>query len=172
MGSLAVALWLSYSKPCGIFPDQGSNPCPLHWQVDSYTLHHQGSPQCDLCTSQGMQRIVGSLQKPGDMPGTGSSSEPPEDPALLTTSSGRYSLPNHEKINYCWFQPCCFQCFFGRPRQTNAAPKVGVGLGYLRDREMPVFLEESEVEARTAEARREHCVWAGTSCPDAWDWRH
>ena len=20
---------------CGIFPDQGSNPCPLHWQMDS-----------------------------------------------------------------------------------------------------------------------------------------
>ena len=24
-----------YSAACGIFPDQGSNPCPLHWQVDS-----------------------------------------------------------------------------------------------------------------------------------------
>ena len=24
--------------------DQGSNPCPLHWQVDSQPLHHQGSP--------------------------------------------------------------------------------------------------------------------------------
>ena len=28
----------------GIFPDQGLNLCPLHWQVDSYPLHHQGSP--------------------------------------------------------------------------------------------------------------------------------
>ena len=26
----------SCSVACGIFPDQGSNPCPLHWQVDSY----------------------------------------------------------------------------------------------------------------------------------------
>ena len=26
---------LSCSRACGIFPDQGSNPCPLHWQVDS-----------------------------------------------------------------------------------------------------------------------------------------
>ena len=25
---------------CGIFPDQGSNPCPLHWQVDSWPLDH------------------------------------------------------------------------------------------------------------------------------------
>ena len=23
---------------CGIFPDQGSNPCPLHWQADSQPL--------------------------------------------------------------------------------------------------------------------------------------
>ena len=34
----------SRSAACGIFPDQGSNPCPLHWQVDSQPLLHQGSP--------------------------------------------------------------------------------------------------------------------------------
>ena len=28
----------------GIFIDQGLNLCPLHWQVDSYPLHHQRSP--------------------------------------------------------------------------------------------------------------------------------
>ena len=28
----------------GILPDQGSNPCPLHWQADSQPLRHQGSP--------------------------------------------------------------------------------------------------------------------------------
>ena len=33
-----------YSAACGIFPDQGSNPCLLHWQVDSLPLNHQGSP--------------------------------------------------------------------------------------------------------------------------------
>ena len=26
---------LSCFAACGIFPDQGLNPCPLHWQVDS-----------------------------------------------------------------------------------------------------------------------------------------
>ena len=26
---------LSCSEACGIFPDQGSNLCPLHWQADS-----------------------------------------------------------------------------------------------------------------------------------------
>ena len=33
--SVVVAHGLSYSMACGIFLDQGSNPCPLHWQVDS-----------------------------------------------------------------------------------------------------------------------------------------
>ena len=35
----------SCSAACGIFPDQGSNPCPLHWQADSQPLRHQGSPK-------------------------------------------------------------------------------------------------------------------------------
>ena len=43
-GSVAVAHRLSCSAACGIFPDQGSNPCPLHWQADSQPLCHQGSP--------------------------------------------------------------------------------------------------------------------------------
>ena len=42
--SVAVAQGLSCSKECGIFLDQGLNPCPRHWQVDSYPLSHQGSP--------------------------------------------------------------------------------------------------------------------------------
>ena len=29
---------------CGILPDQGSNPRPLHWQADSQPLRYQGSP--------------------------------------------------------------------------------------------------------------------------------
>ena len=35
---------LSCSATCGIFPDQGSNLCPLHWQVDSASLDQQGGP--------------------------------------------------------------------------------------------------------------------------------
>ena len=42
--SVVVAHGLSCSVACGIFPDQGSNPCPLHWQADSQPLCHQGSP--------------------------------------------------------------------------------------------------------------------------------
>ena len=43
-GSVVVANGPSCSAACGIFPDQGSNPCPLHWQADSQPLRHQGSP--------------------------------------------------------------------------------------------------------------------------------
>ena len=45
-GSVFVAHGPSCSAACGIFPDQGSNPCPLHWQADSQLLRHQGSPVC------------------------------------------------------------------------------------------------------------------------------
>ena len=53
-GSAVVAHGPSRSAACGILPDQGSNPCPLHRQADSQPLSHQGSPpgqflkQCDV----------------------------------------------------------------------------------------------------------------------------
>ena len=46
---IVVAHGLSCPAACGIFPDQGSNLCLLHQQVDSYPLHHQevsGSLYC------------------------------------------------------------------------------------------------------------------------------
>ena len=43
-GSVVVAHGPSCSAACGILPDQGSNPCALHWQADSQPLRHQGSP--------------------------------------------------------------------------------------------------------------------------------
>ena len=43
-GSAVVAHRPSCSAACGIFPDQGSNPCALHRQADSQPLRHQGSP--------------------------------------------------------------------------------------------------------------------------------
>ena len=50
VGSVVVAHRLSCSTACGIFPDQRSNPCPLHWQADSYPLCHQGSPAAFIKT--------------------------------------------------------------------------------------------------------------------------
>ena len=43
-GSVVVAHGPNCSAARGIFPDQGSNPCPLHWQADSQPLRPQGSP--------------------------------------------------------------------------------------------------------------------------------
>ena len=47
-GSVIVAHGPSCSAVCGVFPDQGLNPCPLHWQADSQPLRHQGSPLVDF----------------------------------------------------------------------------------------------------------------------------
>ena len=49
-GSAIVAHGPSRSAACGIFPDQGSNPCPLHWQEDSQPLRHRGSPGSSFFT--------------------------------------------------------------------------------------------------------------------------
>ena len=35
VGSVLVFPRLSCSPACGIFPDQGTNLCSLHWRVDS-----------------------------------------------------------------------------------------------------------------------------------------
>ena len=45
MGSVVVAQGFSCSEACGNLPDQRSKMCPLHWQADSYPLHHQESPK-------------------------------------------------------------------------------------------------------------------------------
>ena len=44
-GSAIVAHGPSRFAARGTFPDQGSNPCPLHWQADPQPLRHQGSPK-------------------------------------------------------------------------------------------------------------------------------
>ena len=55
---VVVVCWLGCAVACGIFPNQGLNPCPLHWQADSYPLRQQVSPQCHFY----LQRTVSSVQ--------------------------------------------------------------------------------------------------------------
>ena len=38
--SVVVVHGLICPPACGIFLDQGLNPCPLHWQLDSHPLCH------------------------------------------------------------------------------------------------------------------------------------
>ena len=45
-GSVVVASRLRYLVACGIFPDQGLNPCFLHCQVNSHPRYHEGSLAC------------------------------------------------------------------------------------------------------------------------------
>ena len=56
-GSVVVAHGRSCSAACGIFPDQGSNPCPLHWQADSQPLRRQGSTQHAFLTFHNLFRV-------------------------------------------------------------------------------------------------------------------
>ena len=64
-GSVVVAHGPSCSVACGILPDQGSNPCPLHWQADSQPLRHQGSPVFFLlsCKSSLFALVTGPLSE-------------------------------------------------------------------------------------------------------------
>ena len=57
-GSAIVAQRPSCSAACGIFPDQGSNPCPLHWQADSQPLRHQGSPNLAILMAMSLMTKV------------------------------------------------------------------------------------------------------------------
>ena len=54
-GSVVVAHGPSCSAACGILPDQGSNPCGLHWQADSQPLRHRGSPSLNVFKQLGME---------------------------------------------------------------------------------------------------------------------
>ena len=47
-GSVVLAHRLSCLAACGIFPDQGSNPCHLHWAGGFLTTGPQGN-SCVLC---------------------------------------------------------------------------------------------------------------------------
>ena len=60
-GSVVVVHRLSRPMACGIFPDQGLNPCPLHWQADALSPDHQGSPEkpvfCNLVSDMAGQHF-------------------------------------------------------------------------------------------------------------------
>ena len=62
-GSVVVAHGPSCSAACEIFPDQGSNPCPLHWQADSQPLRHQGNPWLILMFNKAKQKQTHRLRE-------------------------------------------------------------------------------------------------------------
>ena len=58
-GSVAGEHGLSCSAARGIFLGQGSNPCPLYGQADSYPVYHQRSPEYCFQTHK--------IRTPGDI---------------------------------------------------------------------------------------------------------
>ena len=62
-GSVVVVHGLSCSVTCGVFPDQGSNSCPLHWQVGSLPLGHQRSPWNIFITPESFLRFASIFKK-------------------------------------------------------------------------------------------------------------
>ena len=62
----------------GIFLNQGSNPCPLHWHTDSEPLDQRGSPRRRYCNLPVMLfelfRGAQGIRQPGNVNLRGSSS--------------------------------------------------------------------------------------------------
>ena len=56
-GSIVVSVGFSCSAARGIFLAQGSNPCLLHWQADSYPLDQQGSSEDRVLTEEDLSLL-------------------------------------------------------------------------------------------------------------------
>ena len=74
----AMAHGPSRSAVCGIFPDRGTNPRPLHRQADSQPLRHQGSLGPRFCIEilPGASLVARWLGVQGSCPGPGRSHMP------------------------------------------------------------------------------------------------
>ena len=62
MGPIVVASGGNCSAACGIFPDQGSNPCPLPWQADSYPLYHTQVPRIAFYKTKVLSYLFGHTE--------------------------------------------------------------------------------------------------------------
>ena len=111
--SVVVARGLSCSAACAIFPDQGSNPCPLHWQADSQPLHHQGSSCFHLC----LEEIVHSLS-------TRFKSKPPFLPCSQIPNSPSWRPPLILVACVSFQNVHLFTCFYLRTN-VSSLPWLG-----------------------------------------------
>ena len=102
---------LTYSTACGIIPNQGSNPCPLHWQADSYPLYHQGHPWSCLfwVRSAGVREVESVQQMAGELFSY-------QLPGLLQLHSW---LPPGD-----WLVPLHFDCLLHSPENYYTPPTL------------------------------------------------
>ena len=61
---IVVVHRLSCSSACGIFPEQGSNLCFLHWQVDSLPLSYQGQSHTGSLIAAVSRSVVSDCFRP------------------------------------------------------------------------------------------------------------
>ena len=90
-----MAHGLSCSTAHGIFPDQGSNPCLLHWQVNSLPLSSQGSLAAAAAAAAKSLRSCLTLCNPIDSSPPGSH---PWDSPGKTTGVGCHFLLQCMKV--------------------------------------------------------------------------
>ena len=98
VGSVVVAHGPRCSAACGIFPDQGSNPCPLRWQADSQPLRHQGSPGSQQFEKK-VQRAPHILLAPSYHSLPPLSTSPP-DGTFVTADGPTWAHHHHPKTEF------------------------------------------------------------------------
>ena len=84
---------LSCSAACGVFPDQGSNPCPLRWQADSYPLTTRGVlALCPSFLAETQPHGLASAS-PASSPALGVAAFPAPAPGVAPSSAVCVSSP-------------------------------------------------------------------------------
>ena len=135
---------LSCSAACGVFPDQGSNPCPLRWQADSYPLTTRGvlalcpsflaetQPHGLASTSPASSPALGVAAFPAPAPGVAPSSAVcVSSPCVLAAELHRPGAGPEETLS----PPPRLGSFSGQCSQLSGLP-AGPALlsGLVRDR--------------------------------------
>ena len=140
---------LTCPMPCGIFLDQGSNPCPLHWQVDSVTTGPPGTPSVMVCYSERIQVTVGMGQWPADFR-TQLEDSFPRGVTRTAPASPSTSVWWHARGWQPWVSPSLgVQGFsWGSPFRRSPSRGRAENLGGLSPPPLPTLLAEIPSVAR------------------------
>ena len=98
-----------------VFPNQGSNPCPWHWQADAYPPCHQGSPFATLDSFSALACTHVYMRVSRTSPGRGARATPciwltrtgERPPLPPAASAAEFLYPYHhprggvQLLNYC-----------------------------------------------------------------------
>ena len=112
------------SMACGIFPDQGSNLCPLYWQADSYPLYHQGGPSqyfvlAKLETLESLTQIWSSFKQ----------DHPKKFPAHLgQNGSAKLRSTMCRRQRYLSWWPWVIWWHAGGPRPVQWMSRIGLSV--------------------------------------------